>query len=248
MVAPLRSSLNFSEMAPIYNIHGSLMSFRGRNTGKTLLPFGLDYSDVLNNGNSAERPQLVLPVHGPLTESEIDASTQSIAFCQLMADGGFYTGSINDVTSEKRAHTTTNDDGIERYSDRYKKVKKIGRTIDQHPYQLELFPEELYSVMGVTGKQKKKLLALSTYKLNGGLKQYGTSLNDNEDPDSITEKLKSMADDLADNADDGEDEQDDEDDFDDEFEEDDEDDYNAEKYFDDGDDDGGDDGGDEAAF
>lgn len=237
------------------------MSFRGRNTSKSLLPFGLEYNDILSNGFSTEKPTLTLPIHGKLTEDEIDSATQSISFAQRMLDGAFYTGTIYDAThfqsiNKNLKRKNTEPDGIERYSDRYKKVKKIGKTIEEHPYQLEFFPQELYSVMGVTGKQKKKLLDLSTYKSNGGLKQFESkpvaiaNVNDDDvdEAKSILEKLKTMTDDIDENQDDAEIEEDEEEDLDDEFEEDDDDDYNAEKYFDDGDDDGGDDDGDEAAF
>lgn len=233
------------------------MSFRGRNTQKTFLPFGLEYNDILSNGYSTEKPILILPIHGALSKDEQDSATQSISFAQRMADGAFCTGTIYDATHQDSAKTdlkrkNTEPDGIERYSDRYKKVKKIGKTIEEHPYQLEFFPQELYSVMGVTGKQKKKLLELSTYKSNGGLKKFDKKqdgiahVNEEDEAKSILEKLKVMADDIDENQDDVE--EDEEEDIDDEFEEEDDDDYNAEKYFDNEDDDAGDDDGDEAAF
>ncbi|KAK6456491.1 DNA-directed RNA polymerase III subunit, HMG-like protein [Scheffersomyces xylosifermentans] len=231
------------------------MSFRNRNSGKALLPFGLDYSDVLSTDFGTEKPQLVLPVNGPLTENEELAAKQSISFAKLMADGPFYTGKVSDVAGNgqkvQEQKSNTAPDGIQRYSDKYKKVKKIGRTIEEHPYQLEMFPEELYSVMGITNKQKKKLLSLSTYKSNGGLTEYNVlNGNDDDKANSMLEKLKSMAEELDDNNENKDEEAEDlEEDVDDEFDEDDDDDYNAEKYFDDGDDDGMDAGGDdEAAF
>lgn len=213
------------------------MSFRNKTSGRLLLPFGLDYSDVLSLGQATEKPELELPIHGPLLPYEEGVAKQSLAFARLMYDGPFFTGS----PQEKSATPT---ESIQRYSDRYKKVKKVGRSIDEYPYQLEFFPEELYSVMGIS-KQKKKLL-LSSYKADGGLKQFGISETDTAE--SMLEKLKSLAEDL--DAETGKENEDDveEDDYDDEFEEDDDDDYNAEKYFDGGDDDMRDDGDDEAAF
>lgn len=122
----------------------------------------------------------------------------------------------------------------------------MGRSVDEYPYQLEFFPEELYSVMGIT-KKKKKLL-LSSYKADGGLARFDVAETE-ELAQSMLEKLKSLAEDLdADPQTNQNDEEAEDDDPDDEFEEDDDDDYNAEKYFDDGDDDMGDDGDDEAAF
>ncbi|ODV82161.1 III, C31 subunit of DNA-directed RNA polymerase [Suhomyces tanzawaensis NRRL Y-17324] len=232
------------------------MSFRGRGSGRALLPFGLDYSDVLSSNHETEKAQIILPVNGPLNQEEESEAKQAIAFAKLMADGSFYTGTIYDAANTddktKVVQKATAPDGIERYSDKYKKVKKIGRTIEEHPYQLEVFPEELYSVMGVS-KQKKKLLALSTFKSNGGLREF--NLNNPEETEdeqakSMLEKLRNLAEEL-DNGDENKDENEEdlEEDMDEDFDEDDDDDYNAEKYFDDGDDDVGDAGGDdEAAF
>lgn len=214
------------------------MSFKNKSSGRLLLPFGLDYSDVLSQGQSTEKPEIELPIHGPLTPSEESAIKQSLAFARLMYDGHFYTGSPQEENKTAPAAS------IQRYSDRYKKVKKVGRSIDEYPYQLEFFPEELYLVMGIT-KQKKKLL-LSSYKADGGLKQFNVA--ESETAQSMLEKLKSLAEDLdADTAPQNDDDAEEED-FDDEFEEDDDDDYNAEKYFDGGDDDMGDGDDDEAAF
>lgn len=223
------------------------MSFKSRNSTKQLLPFGLDYSDVLDMRGTAEKPELILPVNGQLTDMETDAASQSIAFAQLMADGPFYTGSIADAKQGRKSTTNTMAaDGIQRYLDRYKKVKKIGRTIEEHPYQLEFFPDELYSVMGILNKQKKKLLALSTFKSNGGLKEYNVNDTDEDQAKSIMDKMKDLAEEMEDGKD--EEEEEPEEDVDDEFEEDDDDDYNAEKYFDDGDEDVGDGDDDEAHF
>lgn len=215
------------------------MSFRNKPSGRVLLPFGLDYSDVLSQGQATEKPRLELPIHGPLAPYEQNAAKQAVAFSKLMYDGPFCTESVEDGNTDGAA------DAIQRYSDKYKKTKKVGRSIDEYPYQLEFFPEELYSVMGIT-KKKKKLL-LSSYKVDGGLAEFN-GVDAEDTAQSMLEKLKSLAEDLdADPTQENEEEVEEED-FDDEFEEDDDDDYNAEKYFDGGDDDMGDDGDDEAAF
>lgn len=215
------------------------MSYKNKSSGRVLLPFGLDYLDVLSQGQTTEKPLLELPVHGPLTQYEQYAAKQTLAFSKLMYDGPFFAG------SSQNEDTSSSAEPIQRYSDRYKKVKKVGRSIDEYPYQLELFPEELYSVMGIS-KKKKKLL-LSSYKQDGGLAQY--NVTEADEAQSMLEKLKSLAEDLdADPSMQQNAEEVEEEDFDDEFEEDDDDDYNAEKYFDGGDDDMGDDGDDEAAF
>lgn len=132
-------------------------------------------------------------------------------------------------------------DGIKRYSDRYIKKRKIGRSIDEHPYVIEFFPQELYKVMGVDDKKKKKLLSLSKLKNS---KEVIDNLEN--DGNSILERLKGMAEEEENKKDE---EPEPEENLDDEFEEEDDDDYNAEKYFDDGEDFGDeDDYNDEAAF
>lgn len=215
------------------------MSYKNKTSGRVLLPFGLDYSDVLTQGQAVEGPTLELPVHGPLSPHEESAAKHTLALTKILYDGPFYTGPA------LQEPLNTPGDSIERYSDRYIKVKKVGRSIDEYPYQLEFFPEELYSVMGIT--KKKKRLLLSSYQENGGLAQY--DVKPEADAQSMLEKLKDLADDLdADPAAQANEEDVEEEDFDDQFEEDDDDDYNAEKYFDDGDDDMPDDGDDEAAF
>ena len=143
-------------------------------------------------------------------------------------------------------------DGIERYSDRYLKKRKIGTSIDEHPYHLEVFPRELYNVMGI---DKKKLLVISEFNnkddiFTGGKQDENAGL-------SMIEKWKQLAEDEDDdndeenekNKENGGGDEDVDEDF--EEEEDDDDDYNAEKYFNDGDDDeygDEDDMGDEPAF
>lgn len=213
------------------------MSYKNRSGSRVLLPFGLDYSDVLSPGQTTEGPKIELPVHGPLSAYEETCAKQALAVTKLLFNGPFYAGSM-DAEAKKSAAET-----IERYSDKYKTVKKVGRTVDEYPYQLELFPEELYSVMGISNKKKK--LLLSSFQADGGLSQYELPL-DAETAQLMLDKLKNLAEDL--DAQPAQDEVEEEEDFDDAFEEDDDDDYNAEKYFDDGDDDMADDGDDEAAF
>ncbi|KAJ9101296.1 hypothetical protein QFC19_005266 [Naganishia cerealis] len=220
------------------------MSF-GRNNARTLLPFGLDYSDITSSSSGSATPTLEFPVNWPLLENESDASKQAMAFSQLLVNGPFFTGNVESLD---KPLVGTSLDGIERHSDKYKPVKKIGRTVEEHPYQLEYFPEELYLVMGISNKQKR-LLSLSSFKHNGGLAEYEINQNDHElSVQAQLEKLKELADNLEDGDASIQDNGEEEPDMDDEFEEDEDDDYNAEKYFNDGDDDGIDEGDDEAAF
>lgn len=219
----------------------------GFKSTKHKLPYGLDYSDV--QSNALDEALIVLPVNGAIRAAEMGPAKQQIAFSRLMAEGLFFTESDPGLAGTKRSKRDpeikhpTQADGIARYLDRYTKPKRTARTIDDHPFALEMFPQELFSVMGVS---KKKLLAVSKYRDNGGLKEYTVSGDD--EAAAMLERLKNMAD-VEDAKNEDEDEEPEED-VDDEFDDDDdEDDYNAEKYFDDGDDDGGDDGdGDEAAF
>ncbi|RCK58823.1 DNA-directed RNA polymerase III subunit RPC7 [Candida viswanathii] len=236
------------------------MSFRGggRQTQRTILPFGLDYADIISSTQEAEKPQLLLPINGDASEVEQIIAKQAINFSKIMSDGPFFTGNLDSIGgSSDNKNGSASADGIERYSDRYKKVQKIGRTIEEHPYQAQFFPAELYSVMGISNKDKKKILALSKFHSNGGLREFLSNeqienMDEEAKVKAMQERMLSLA-----NAAEGDEHKEDgahhsgeeEEDVDDEFEDDDDDDYNAEKYFDDGDDDGGDDGGDdEAAF
>lgn len=241
------------------------MSFRGGGTGKVLLPFGLDYADIVKSSEDSEKPQYVLPVNGEPSEIETLAAKQSIRLTKLVSDGPFYTGKLEpDLTKnkdrdsfKKKELAHANEDGIERYGDRYKKVQKIGRTIEEHPYQIQFFPEELYPVMGISNKNKKKYLTLSKYASNGGLRDYLSeekqeTIDEEAKVQALKEQMFNQAGVHDDEKETGEKEDvpSEEEDVDDDFDDDDEDDdYNAEKYFDDGDDDGMDDAGDdEAAF
>lgn len=223
------------------------MSFRGKGTGRALLPFGLDYSDVLSTNFDVEKPKLILPINAPLSSKEKDEAIQSINFSLLVLDGPFYTG--NSTDDKLKTTSQTHSDGIERHSDKYKKVKKIGSTIEDHPYNLDLFPQELHPVMGVS---KKKKIGVSSYKstneMNNGISGH-MFMEENDDKSKLVlEQLKEMADDLDVKEEEELILEDDEDEVEDEFEDDEDDDYNAEKYFDDGIDDYGDAGDDEAAF
>ncbi|SCU85576.1 LADA_0D08350g1_1 [Lachancea dasiensis] len=232
------------------------MSFqRGGREGSSLarnLPFGLSYSDVGANENT-ELPTIPLPVNGLLSATERATAVNYINFVTAVREGPFYTGSLElSVDGQGKNQKLIDDDGIsdgiERYSDRYLKKRKIGVSIDEHPFHLEFFPEELYQVMGIN---KKKLLALS--QLDKRTDVYtGSDIKDDDAAGlSMLEKLKGLAEDEDEAANgEGKDENKEPEDVDEEFDSDEDDDYNAEKYFDDGDDDAGDDDdyGDEPAF
>ncbi|KAI3403825.2 RPC31 [Candida oxycetoniae] len=255
------------------------MSFRGGGNrggrGRIMLPFGLEYSDIKQESEATiEKPKYVLPVYGAPIFIEELAAKRSIAFAKLMSEGPFYTANLDNIklsTASKNAmaHSrkekfiqdeidnnihNVSEDGIERYSDRYKKKKKVHRTIEDHPYQLQFFPEELYSVMGVSSKQKRKLLSLSKFKSNGGLRQFVSEerkeiVDEDEKTKSkeLTEQLFNQFGNDDDNKEDNKEEHSDSEDIDDEFEDEEDNDYNAERYFDDGEEGVGEDEGDEEA-
>lgn len=231
------------------------MSFRGGRGGSSSggfqrnLPFGLDYHDVINIAQS-EKPKVILPVNGTMSDVEKVKASHFINFSALVSDGAFYTGDSLEVEAGNAKSEISEDginDGLKRYSDKYLKKRKIGHSIDEHPYSIEFFPQELYRVMGVDDKKKRKLLQLSKLKSS---KQVLDNLNNDEISKTIMDKLKEMAD-VEDEKDEAHERNNNEfeDHLDDEFEEDDDDDYNAEKYFEDGEDFGDeDDYNDEAAF
>lgn len=212
------------------------MSYK-KSSSRPALLFGIGVDDLKAQEQTSEQPFIELPVHSALGAYEESAAKQAIALQKLIFNGPFFTG----LLLENSASTAPR---IERYLDRYKLVKKVGTSIDEYPYLLELYPTELYSVMGIS--KKKKTLLLSVFKADGGLALYDTiSLNE---PD-VLEKLKYMAEELdaGTTVHEGE-EGAEEEDLDDHFELDDDNDYNAERYFENGDDDLGDDEDDEAAF
>ncbi|KAA8916384.1 hypothetical protein TRICI_001459 [Trichomonascus ciferrii] len=203
---------------------------RGNNP---LNPTGIDVSSE----PTKLYPKMVLPVPGPLTEGEKKSAAQFVSLKQAIRDGPLYTGSN---TSKERVVVEIEqsiNDGIKRYTDRYARKVKIGRSVDEHPYVVKFFPTELHGVMGIT-KSKKKKLNISKFK--DELMQTETGDEGSLDKNSLLAKRLDEAEEEAANADDDVDEDDEEDDDFDEADDDDND-YNAEQYYDNGEDD--DDGG-----
>ncbi|OWB73135.1 nucleotidyltransferase activity protein [[Candida] boidinii] len=232
------------------------MSFRDRGN-RVLLPFGLEYSDIIQEQDKG----LIypLPINGPVTKLEDDSSKQFTNFTELMKNGNFYSGKLEsllpDYTNSKISYLEGGvNDGIKRYSDRYRKQSKAGRSIQDHPFNLEFFPQELHSVMiskNNNKNKKKKILALSNYSkgVDNDMSEF-IKLSEEEKKKELLDRINNVEEDDNENAVNENPEDEEDEDEDEEFEEDEDDDYNAEKYFDDGDDygdeeDGGD---DEAAF
>ncbi|EIW07943.1 DNA-directed RNA polymerase III subunit C31 [Saccharomyces cerevisiae] len=237
-----------------------MSSYRGGSRGggsnyMSNLPFGLGYGDVGKN-HITEFPSIPLPINGPITNKERSLAVKYINFGKTVKDGPFYTGSMsliidqqeNSKSGKRKPNIILDEDdtndGIERYSDKFLKKRKIGISIDDHPYNLNLFPNELYNVMGIN---KKKLLAISKFN-NADDVFTGTGLQDENIGLSMLAKLKELAEDVDDastgdgaakGSKTGEGEDDDlaDDDFEEDEDEEDDDDYNAEKYFNNGDDD-----------
>lgn len=230
------------------------MSF-GRGGQRQLLPFGLDWSDILQNAtNELEYP---VPINGQPTNIEKECYQQFTYLTSTMKDSSFYTGNLKSLTQTNKSGDKKGlvyleggvNDGLKRYSDKYRKQIKIGRSINDHPFILNYFPPELHSVM--SSKSGKKSLNVSKYKKGS---KNGTNIdkiikNAEERQKEIMERLNEVAANANDDDIEDDDNQEEEENIDDEFEDDDDDDYNAERYFDDGDDfDENDDGDDEAAF
>lgn len=237
---------------------------------------------------TATYPPTAMPLQLKATREERMAASHFISFRGEVREGPLFTGSLgtvvrtNGVTKqvvvELEEDNGVQDDGIKRYTDRYRKKRKVGRTVDEHPYVIEFFPKELYDVMGVVGtedgghkqKKKKKFVAKkldiaefkaqllkaeisSTMEELAKFEEEGGVLDEEARKEAI-ERIKANQKEGANSKEEEEDaasESEGEDDIEDEFDEDedDDDDYNAEKYFDDGE--GGDDdddGNDEAAY
>lgn len=216
------------------------MSFRRRGAAGALMPFGLDYADVDQHA-SGEQLYYPVPVNGTPTALENECAKQFTHFAEMMKDGALYTGTLASL-KQKGKHAIYLEggvnDGIKRYSDRFRKKIKVGRSVDDHPFILDFFPKELHSVMVAHGKKQQSLqvIAFSEAEIDEGIQK-----SQEDKKKEIKEKL--------DNVNDEEPEENAEEDEDEEFEDDYDDDYNAERYFDDGDDLGDEDDGDtEAAF
>lgn len=221
------------------------MAFRGGRGGAATGGFRPVPLDVNPDFAPSERyPKMILPIQGPISDSEKEKVAQFFQLRDEIRDGPLFAGSSSNRGKIVVESDNVLNDGIKRYTDRYIKKRKIGRSVEEHPYVLSLFPPELYPVMGLkNGKSKKLDISKFTQDL--------AKAKGNDQADLIS-KLKNIKDDNG-KADDAQqdDDSDDLDDIEDDFDEDEDDDndYNAEKYFDDGDDFGaGDDDDGEAAY
>ncbi|CCK72021.1 DNA-directed RNA polymerase III subunit C31 KNAG_0I02350 [Huiozyma naganishii CBS 8797] len=254
------------------------MSFKRRSGGQqTVIPAGLGYGDIQQvsqlQAQISEVPQVPLPVNSIMTTRTEQRVAKWYALQHAtLRDSVFF-------SDTRGGSVTTGAPIVARYSDRYLRQRSADElSLDNHPFNLMLFPTELHGVMG--GRDKKRLLKLQQRQQQlQEQQQQQQGIGQDGDPSeeelgrSMLEKLKELAEEveeesvLAGSGDPSgvngtaatektlgappqeiEDE-----DFEDSDDDDDNDDYNAEKYFNDGDDDddgaGDDDGyGDEPAF
>lgn len=210
-------------------------------------PGGLE--PLPNSGPSELYPQMIVPVQEAGTEFERKSAAQILAFKRDIKDGPLYIGPKPSKGRGKAVASTSSTlqpgigDGIKRYSDRYIKKIKIGKSLDEHKYVLKFFPEELHATMAGKNDKKRKL---DISRFTSGLLE-ADALADKE---TIIDKLN-----VANEEEDGDEEKEpgaeSDQEIDDDFEEDEDeyDDYNAERYFDGGDEmNDYDDGDDEGAM
>lgn len=234
------------------------MSFRRPGSGPGGFG-GFGGQSFIDDGKPSEKyPRIAVPVQSHISQFERQIVNQFLALRETVKDGPLYVGNSTDKGKIVVEIEGLND-GIKRYSDRYIKKRKIGRSVDEHPYVVRFFPEELHSAMGISKKgssKKKKKMNISKFtrdlinaeKVVGG--EGGEGAEDKNRQQSVLDRINQAEAEGASDDDDGEQSEDIDEDFeDDEYGDDD---YNAERYFDDGDDFGGgdDDDGDggEAAF
>ncbi|KAK9237821.1 DNA-directed RNA polymerase III, subunit Rpc31 [Lipomyces kononenkoae] len=237
------------------------MSFRGgrggrmsRDSGRPTL-FGTDIKPEF--APSELYREFDLPLQANLTDFEKRSVSQFLQYQQDVRDSAFY------VTDQKKGAVEYEggiNDGIKRYSDRYLKKRKVGKSVTDHPYIIEFFPRELYSALGVkssevTKKPKGRRLDLAQFRetLEDGEEEAlgddataGARLGadvENEEDDENERKAGGLNE-----QEDEDEEEEEEEEEEDEFEEDEDGDYNAERYFDDGEEDYDDGGDDEAAY
>ncbi|KAK9388151.1 DNA-directed RNA polymerase III, subunit Rpc31 [Lipomyces mesembrius] len=230
------------------------MSFRGgrggrmsRDSGRPTL-FGTDIKPEF--APSELYPEFDLPTLANLTDLERRSVSQFLQYQQDVRDSAFY------VTDKKKGAVEYEggiNDGIKRYSDRYLKKRKVGKSVADHPYIIEFFPQELHSALGVkssnfTAKPKRQRLDLAQFRESleqeGEEEAEGHGVSTAARPDAGVENDE---DDENERNDEEDEEDEDEDEDEDEFEEDEDGDYNAERYFDDGEEDYDDAGGDDEA-
>ncbi|KAF5096106.1 hypothetical protein D0Z00_002896 [Geotrichum galactomycetum] len=167
-------------------------------------------------------PKVNVPLAAKPARAERLAASHYLAFRTEVREGPLFTGNLGigkragatDVSSSKSANQNKKqmivmevgfeglDDGIKRYTDRYHKKRKVGRSIDDHPYVVDFFPKELYPAMGIkesTGSDEITTTANDGRKRKFVAKRldvakFTESLRKTEMPTSIDELLQLEAD------------------------------------------------------
>ncbi|KAG7811532.1 hypothetical protein KL921_001798 [Ogataea angusta] len=216
---------------------------------KGLAFLGLDFTDA---GSYIDTSNCIYshPISGNLTVREKEEVFKFTHFCDIIGTSYYYTNNLsspdfNGNSVAKTKNQITFDDGIRRYSDRYRNtIQKLDKSLNY--YSSIFFPEELRisSIGRKFERGNASKFALTTF-LKPSITAISSPMNLEEKQRHIIEKFDSVED-FDEDVIEAEEEEEEEDD---EFEEEDDDDYNAEKYFDDGEfDDGDEDGNDEVAF
>lgn len=167
------------------------------------------------------------------------AASNLQAVHERLQTGPWNTGMLGEkgatVSEPLDVSNPSNQDNIQRYTDRYLRHHQIGRTTNDFPFNPSFLPPDLHKIV----------------KLSDGDKQTAAKPKSSNGNDKLAQRIAGIVNDENEEReiDEDEEEQDNEEEVEDDFEELDDDDYNAEKYFDDGDDYGdGDDGDNEAAY
>lgn len=178
------------------------MSFRGGfkngNSGNNSfnIPVGIAYQDILSQSqlHNSEVPKLALPVNNPtISYRERLVASYCITHLNDLSDSVFNLDNIGEDNKKIKSSNfieVDNSDDIERYGDRYLKHKKTFNGVESltdHPFAKDLFPEELYNVIGFN---KKKLLNLKRFKNNsagnnGILSGNGNNADGSDDSNNI---------------------------------------------------------------
>lgn len=110
-----------------------------------------------------------VPIQTKASRDERIGASHFLKFRTEIRDGPLYTGDVpagsagssSGSKSKRKARqlvkveiesTSTAgvlNDGIKRYTDRYHKKRKAGKSVEEHPYVIDFFPKELYAAMGV---------------------------------------------------------------------------------------------------
>lgn len=161
-------------------------------------------------------PKVNVPLAAKPTRAERLAASHYLAFRTEVREGPLFTGNLGagkrsgNGSSTKQAHQNKQvvvmevgfeglNDGIKRYTDRYHKKRKVGRSIDEHPYVVDFFPKELHAAMGIqdteadgdekSAGRKRKFVAKRL-----DVAKFTESLRKTEMPTSIEELLQLEAD------------------------------------------------------